>query len=105
MGYPAAIPAVIQASVTGFKAVKDILKTEPQKGGGISTSVSTGGIGGGGASAPSSAPQFNLVGNTGINQIASTLGKEQPPIQAFVVGNKVTSQQALDRNIVDNASL
>ena len=71
--------------------------------------MSTGGggasAGGGGGGAPSSAPQFNVVGNAGINQIASTMNKEQVPVQAYVVGNKVTTQQALDRNIVDNASL
>jgi len=84
----------------GFKAVKDILKTPDMSTGGGGASA-----GGGGGGAPSSAPQFNVVGNAGINQIASTMNKEQVPVQAFVVGNKVTSQQALDRNIVDNASL
>ena len=29
----------------------------------------------------------------------------QQPVQAFVVANQVTTQQALDRNIVTNASL
>jgi hypothetical protein len=33
------------------------------------------------------------------------MNKEQVPMQAYVVGNKVTTQQALDRNIVENASL
>ena len=84
----------------GFKAVKDILKTPDMSTGGGGASA-----GGGGGGAPSSAPQFNVVGNAGLNQIATTLGKEQPPLQAFVVGNKVTTQQALDRNIVNNASL
>jgi hypothetical protein len=68
-----------------------------------------GGGGGAGASpagggAPASAPQFNVVGNSGINQIAQTLGSQQP-IQAYVVANNVTTQQSLDRNIVQNASL
>lgn len=84
----------------GFKAVKDILKTPDMSTGGGGASA-----GGGGGSAPSSAPQFNVVGNAGINQIAQTMNKEQVPVQAYVVGNKVTTQQALDRNIVDNASL
>jgi chromosome segregation ATPase len=57
---------------------------------------------GGGGAAP--APQFNVVGNSGINQVAQTLGNQQP-VQAFVVANQVTSQQSLDRNIVNNASL
>jgi hypothetical protein len=57
---------------------------------------------GGGAAAP--APQFNVVGNSGINQVAQTLGSQQP-IQAFVVANQVTTQQSMDRNIINNASL
>jgi hypothetical protein len=57
---------------------------------------------GGGAAAP--APQFNVVGNSGINQVAQTLGSQQP-IQAFVVANQVTTQQSMDRNIINNSSL
>ena len=66
--------------------------------------------GGGGASAPSGgtppapAPQFNVVGNSGVNQIAQTLGSQQP-VQAYVVANNVTTAQSLDRNIIQNASL
>lgn len=61
--------------------------------------------GGGGGAAPA-APQFNVVGNSGVNQLASTLGQQtQQPVQAFVVANQVTTQQALDRNIIQNASL
>jgi len=56
----------------------------------------------GGAAAP--APSFNVVGNSGVNQIAQTLGNQQP-MQAYVVANNVTTQQSLDRNIVNNASL
>ena len=43
------------------------------------------------ASAP---PNFNVVGNTGINQ----LNNLNQPIQAFVVSGEMTSQQQLDRN-------
>ena len=64
-------------------------------GGGAST-------GGGAPAAP--APQFNVVGNSGVNQIAQTLGSQQP-VQAYVVASNVTTQQSLDRNIVNNASL
>lgn len=79
------------------------------------TSKALSALGGGGASGGSSngansptgsapAPSFNVVGNTGVNQIAQTLGNQQP-IQAFVVGSQVTTQQALDRNLVNNATL
>jgi hypothetical protein len=62
---------------------------------------------GGGASGGGGAPQFNVVGNSGVNQLAQTLGgqSEQAPIQAFVVANDVTTAQGLNRNIVTNASL
>jgi hypothetical protein len=85
----------------GFKAVKDILKTPEMSTGGGGVSAPSGGGGAGGASAPT----FNVVGNAGVNQIATTLGKEQPPVQAFVVSKQMTNQQEMDRNIVKNATL
>jgi len=66
-------------------------------------SASSGSTGGDSPTAPP-APQFNVVGNTGVNQLAQTLGSQQP-VQAYVVANQVTTQQALDRNIVSNASI
>ena len=64
---------------------------------------SSAGGGGGGATVPTmSAPQFNVVGQSGVNQLASL---NQQPIQAYVVSGQVTSQQALDRNRLENATL
>ena len=63
---------------------------------------------GGGASAPASAPaapRFNVVGTSGANQIAQTIGRDQQPVKAYVVANDVTSAQSLSRNIVSSASL
>ena len=63
----------------------------------------SGSVGGGGATAPTmSAPQFNVVGQSGVNQLASL---NQQPVQAYVVSGQVTSQQALDRNRLANATL
>ena len=72
--------------------------------GGGGTPSAGGGAASGGGGAPASAPQFNVVGNSGVNQIAQTLGAQQP-VQAYVVASNVTTQQSLDRNIVANASL
>jgi len=75
------------------------------------SAVGGGSAGGGGGSATSSrggaAPQFNVVGNSGVNQLAETMqGRSaQAPIQAYVVANDVTTAQGLNRNIVTNASL
>jgi len=65
-----------------------------------------GGGGGGGTdvsvnSAPQ-APSFNVVGDSGVNQLAQL---QQQPTQAFVVSGEVTTAQALDRNRVQNATL
>ena len=63
---------------------------------------SAGGSGGGSTPPP---PQFNIVGQSGTNQLAQSIGAKQgQPIQAYVVGNEVTSQQALDRNRVQTAT-
>jgi hypothetical protein len=69
-------------------------------GGGRGSSSMGGGSGG-------AAPQFNVVGNSGVNQLAETMqGRSaQAPIQAYVVANDVTTAQGLNRNIVTNASL
>lgn len=89
------------ALAAGYKNVQDIL------------SVQVPGGGGGGGSAPSAsmtstpqAPSFNVVGTSGANanQVAK-LTQSQAPIKAYVVSSDVTTQQALDRNIVKSASL
>ena len=49
-----------------------------------------------------SAPQFNVVGDSGVNQLAQL---QQRPTQAYVVSGEVTTAQALDRNRVQNATL
>lgn len=46
-------------------------------------------------------PTFNVIGQTAQTQIAQS----QQPIRAFVVSNEVTTQQALDRNRLRNATL
>lgn len=88
------------AIATGLMNVKKILSVKtPGKGGGASM-PSAGGVG----EAMPPRPQFNVAGDAGVNQIASTLAN-QPPIKAYVVGKEVSTQQSLDRNIVKNATL
>jgi len=84
----------------GLLNVKKILSVKTPKGGGGGSSAPSGG----GMSAPPTPPSFNIVGNSGVNQIAQTLGSQQP-VQAYVVANNVTTAQALDRNIIRNASI
>jgi len=58
---------------------------------------------GGAATSPSQAPSFNVVGQSGFNQVAGALG-QQPPIQAFVVSGDVTTAQQLANNTIQQAT-
>ena len=61
---------------------------------------------GGGGAVPAAAPTFNVVGPSGANQIAESIGgRETQPLKAFVVGGDVSTQQSLNRGIVQNATL
>jgi len=71
-----------------------------------SGNISGGDSGGGVSSIPQpQAPRFNVVGASGINQVAQVVGQSQQPIKAYVVSSEVSSQQSLDRNKVMSASL
>ena len=90
------------AIAAGIKNIKAITAVKTPNGGG-------GGGGGGnlsntfsGASSVPQAPSFNVVGNSGVNQLAQL---QQQPIQAFVVSGSVTTAQSLDRNRIENATL
>jgi hypothetical protein len=62
--------------------------------------------GGGGVTAASQAPQFNIIGGGAENQLAGLLADQtQKPLKAYVVSNEVTTAQSLDRNIVESATL
>ena len=85
------------AGAAGAVQVAKISKTQFDTGGNPDTTVVTP------PSSPTmSAPNFNVVGNSGINQLASL---QQQPLQAYVVSGQVTSQQSLDRNRKENATL
>jgi hypothetical protein len=87
------IASIIAAGISGAKSISG------GGGSGFGGSVST--PSGGGSV---SAPMFNVVGTSGQNQIAQTLG-QQPPVQAYVVSGNVSTAQSLDRNIILNASI
>ena len=70
-------------------------------GGGGIPSAGSGAIGGG-----VQAPSFNIVGDSGTNQIATALGENQnTPTRAYVVSRDITTAQELDRNIESEASI
>jgi hypothetical protein len=93
----------IQAGLAGafsLLQIKKIMSTDPS---GSSAPNLGGGAGGGGGATP---PSFNVVGSTGVNQLAGAIGnREAAPVQAYVVANNVTTAQSLDRNIIQSATL
>ena len=91
------IGSTIAATAQGLKGIG--------KGGSAisSTSIPSPSIGGD-SSFESQAPEFNIVGTSGVNQIADVVSS-QAPVKAYVVANDVTTAQALDRNIVESATL
>lgn len=71
------------------------------------TSWNLGGGASGGSSAAGGGPQaqFNIVEASGTNQLAATIAAQQnQPVNAYVVGTDVSTQQALDRNRITNAT-
>lgn len=56
-------------------------------------------------SAPSASPAFNVVGQSGINQLAESINKQaNQPMRAYVVGSDVTSSQELERKRIKTAT-
>lgn len=94
----------VQAGLAGAFGAVNIAKIASQKfqSSGGASDLASGGGGGVGGGASSAAPSFNVVGNSGMNQLAQI---QQTPVQAYVVSGEVTSAQALDRNRIKNATL
>lgn len=93
---------LVQAGLAGafsLLQLKKIASTDP-------TGKSTPNLGaGGGVGGGAPQAQFNIVGASSTNQLASTIGSQQNrPVAAYVVGSDVTTQQSLDRNRINNST-
>ena len=89
----AGIFSAIRSAVKNSKAGASIPNITPPSTPSIPTGAST-------------QPSFNVVGQSGTNQLAEAIGSQsQQPVQAYVVANDVTTAQSMDRNIIDDASL
>ena len=100
--FPLFYAAQIAAVLAAANQAKKILTTV--KGGGGSPISATAPSVGGTPSAPS-APQFNIVGQSGTNQLAQGIGGQfDQPIRAYVVGGDVTTSQQLQRRRVRTAT-
>lgn len=84
------------AIASGIANIKKIASTTFEGGSTPSAEGGAGGLGG------VITPEFNIVGNSPINQLAELQGQ---PVQAYVVSGEVTTAQSLDRNRIINATL
>lgn len=95
---------VIQAALAGAMAASQLAAIMA-----VPKPSASGGVSGGGNPAgamPPAPPAFNIVGAAPENQLAVALGEnETKPVKAFVVSNDVSTAQALDRNIEQQASI
>jgi hypothetical protein len=85
-------------AATTVASIRNINAAQPTGGGSAPAAVTS-------PSAPSQPPQFNVVGQGGINQLAQGIGGQfNQPIRAFVVGQDVTTSQQLQRQRVRTAT-
>jgi hypothetical protein len=94
------VEAGIAATVGAANIIK-IASTKFQGGGGGGGGNNTAPPSTAGQTVTSSAPSFQIVGNSGTNPLAGLGGA---PIKAYVVSAEVTTSQQLDRNHVKNAT-
>ena len=85
-------------AATTAASIRSINAAEPTGGGSPPATITT-------PSAPSQPPQFNVVGQGGVNQLAQSIGGQfNQPIRAYVVGGDVTTSQQLQRQRVRTAT-
>ena len=100
IAFAAQAAGILSAVKSAADAAKSVVSSSTPSGGGGGGGI--GGAGGGGTPPPA----FNIVGAAPENQLAETIGAQQDkPIKAFVTSQDVSTQQALDRSIEDDASI
>ena len=98
--FPANIPLILGYAATAIGIIGSVKAAlSKQK----SVASQFGGGGGGGIESfktpQAQSPSFNVVGQSGTNQLASAIGGQtQQPIKAYVVSKEMSSQQEIDRN-------
>lgn len=93
------IVAAAGVIATGLANVKKILATDE-------TGTSYGSTGAGATQQGSQAPIFNVVGQSGVNQLGQTIAAARSePMRAYVVTNDITNAQELENKIIQQSSL
>ena len=94
----------IQAGIAGAFSAVQIAKIASAKfeGGDVPSDLADAPSGDGGGGGGAAQPSFNVVGDSGMNQLAQL---QMQPTQAFVVSGDITTAQSLDRNKIQNATI
>ena len=83
--------------MSAVKSIKSQQLTAGARGGNISSAS---------VSQQAQSPSFNVVGSSGVNQLAGAIGSQtQQPIKAYVSSNDITTAQSMDRNIIAGATI
>ena len=95
------VRGAIAAGIAIASGLANVAKIGQQKfeGGTPASSPPPSDTGGGGTVV---SPNFNVVGNSGFNQLGQL---QQKPTKAYVVSGDMTTAQSLDRNRIENATL
>lgn len=91
-GIPTGIPFGVAAGVMGALQVAAINKAKFDGGGNIQSPSDAGG---------GFNPSFNVVGNSGINQLA---GIQQQPVKAYITTGEVSTALSLERNTLQKTT-
>ena len=111
--YTGATKALAQGGIFGYVGAAGIIASGLANARQITaTKVPTESSGGGGSASisnrvtvPAMPAQFNIVGQSGLNQLAQSInGQFNQPIRAYVVGQDVTTAQQLERQRVRTAT-
>ncbi len=97
------VRGAIAAGVAIAAGLVNVAKIASQKfeGGGSGGGGGTASAGGGGGAPQMQAPNFNVIGSSGVNQLAQI---QQQPTRAYVVSGDVATGLSLERNRLQNAS-
>lgn len=90
--------AAAGVTAAGIANVKAITSTQVPTSAGSSVSIPS-------ISQPSVPPQFNLIGQSGVNQLAQSIGSQfDRPMRAYVVGSDISTSQELERKRIKIAT-
>ena len=95
-----AIIAAAKATISGLANVRAIMAVKSP------AMKETSAVAGGQGNVQVEAPDFNVVGQGGVNQLGQVIGAQfGQPIRAYVVSGDISSAQELDRSITAGATI